>query len=469
VNVGKLFRIFLAAGLAVGAIALVIILIAVGKAGRNDVGQVRHLPDGSTLSLRRTVFTSTNYNYSHQGGNRFLRMVAPILPPGIRSKVDLSSGSFGFGSDGNTNLFVISVLHYPKSRLAGSSMQAGRLRVVDDQGDEYDACWGANTLGMQSEVVHGWQVRAFPRRSRMLGLQFLAPSPKGGWTNAAEFQIPNPAYADYPQWTPDPLPTTKSDGPLTVTLGKFQSGGVMSGSRGSGPASTAARKTRLVFSFTEDGAASTNWMVQKVTISDATGNKWFPYLDFVRQDFNWAKDGTVEFLGALWPGERAWKLEVEAVRKGGFRPEEMWEIPLDLPAARAVNSLTNWWEREGLRLKLVGLASPNVDHPGDFKWVAKWWGEDKNRVYSLAMQLEGDLKGWRASVVGAVDQTGSKVKIMQHGSQDYPKQAVFLRPNDESTQVRLTLALQRSRFVEFLARPEFVRESDTNRMSDVKL
>ena len=105
---------------------------------------------------------------------------------------------------------------------------------------------------------------------------------------------------------------------------------------------------------------------------------------------------------------------------------------------------------------------PNTDHLGQFKWIAKWWGEDKNKVYSLALKISPELKGHRLTVVRAVDQDGREVEIVQHGSQDNAEQAVFLKPPPESRQFKLTFALQRSRFVQFLVRPDFVKAGPTN-------
>jgi hypothetical protein len=446
---------------------LVLVGIYFGIRNPEDPRQIRRLPDGSTLLIESPVFTATNFFYKYESGNRYLRQLSRILPPGIRQRFRWSSGSFGFGLDRSTNLLVISITRYAGKPSNTRWPDPSRLRVVDDSGNQFDACWGSNTLGMGDATVHGWQIRAFPRRSRMLRLQFLTPTVSlGGWTNVAEFTIPNPAYTNYPQWDPEPVPATKSNGSLAVTLAEFQSGGRMSGPRGIGAAATVARKTRLAFTFAENGMPATNWMIQKLIISDATGNEWFPYLDFVRRDFNWAQGGTVEFFGALWPGEQAWKLNAEVMRSSGFRADELREVVLDLPTARTVNTLTNQWEQESRSLQLVALGSPETDHSGDFKWVAKWWGANKSQVYTLALRLEGDWTGWRPSVVGAVDQAGAAVKIVQHGSQDSARQAVFFTPNDESTQVRFTFALQRSRFVEFLARPEFVRDSATNRLSE---
>ncbi len=419
------------------------------------MGQVRRLPDGSTLELRQVVCTAKSFNYSHQTGGKFLRLAAPVLRVVAPGRFNVSSGSFGFGGDGNTNLIAITVARVGAS--AGGSYM-GRLRVFDEQGNLYDARWGASTLGMQGETVHGWQIRAFPRRCRTIGLRFLGTNPDGSWTNVADFHILNPLYAKYPQWTPEPWPATKADGNLAVTLRKFQSGGRMSGRHGQGDASVAGRKTRVVFEFAEDGKAADDWRVQKLTISDATGNRWAPYLDFIRQNFDWATNGTVEFFGALWPGEQAWRLELEAVRTGGFKPEELWEASLPLPPAGTVVNVTNRWEHDGQSVALISLAGPNGEHAGTLKWIAKWWGDDRNQVYSLGLSLEPALAGRRLSVVRMVDQDGGAVKLMEGRAQDAGLQAVFFKPAADASKVRITFALLRSRFVQFLARPEFVKD-----------
>ncbi len=310
--------------LIVGMVAVVAVvataLFLLTRGPESGAGLVQRLPDGSTLELRTIVFM-TNYSYSHQPGNRLQRLIGPITPAFIRNRFFPSGGSsFGFGSDGNTNLMVITVNRNSAPNWWSS---LARLRVFDEQRNVYDARWGANTIGRPGEVAHGWQIRAFPRRNKTLGLRFLSQTPDGSWTNAAEFVIRNPACADYPQWTPEPWPSTKRDGNMAVTLSEFQSGGRMSGDRGKGDELAAPRKTRVVFNFAEEGRPVNNWRVQKLTLSDATGNRWFPYLDFVNQNFDWATNGTVEFFGGLWPGENAWILEVECVRTAGFPTDEL--------------------------------------------------------------------------------------------------------------------------------------------------
>jgi hypothetical protein len=456
---GAMSKTKFALGLIVVAAFVAAALLLLNRGPADEVGVVRRLPDGSTLELRHIAFT-TNYTYRYQGGNRLQRFIAPVVPPFLKKwLLPQWSGSMGWGNT-DTNLFAITVNH---SDAANWSSGLNRLVVFDDQGNSFDAAMGASTTAQPSEYVHGWQIRTFPRRSETLGLRFLAKTPDSSWTNAAEFRIRNPAFKNFPQWTPEPWPTTKRDGNLAVTLSEFQCGGRMSGNRGKGDEQTAARKTRIVFTFAGNGRPVDNWRVQKLTLSDATGNHWFPYLDFVKQDFDWTTNGTVEFFGALWSGENAWKLDVECVRTAGFSAEELWEAPpIQLPAFGQITDLTNNWQNDGVAVRLVALASPNTDHPGAFKWIAKWWGEDKNKVYSLALKLSPDLKSHRLSVVKAVDQDGREVEIVQHGNQDDVEQAVFLKPSPESRELKLTFAIQRSRFIQFLARPEFVKDNATN-------
>ena len=283
-------------------------LVGVRIAAKTSSTNPQRLADGSTLLLKEMVLTNTNYNYAHNHKGLFLRLVEPILPNFLLQKLPASSGSFGFGSDGNTNIYIVTVT---TRKANSSSSTVGRLRVIGDTTNVYDACWGASTLGMQNELVHGWKVRAFPRRSRRLSLDFLDVKADGSWSEAANFEIENPAYGKYPQWQPEPVPVTKTNEDLSVTLAEFTSGEKTPETHGFTTDSLASRSTGLLFKFEEDGQPSEDWRIQKVTISDATGNRWFPYLDLQAKRFSWASKGQVQFFGALWPaktpGNWMWK------------------------------------------------------------------------------------------------------------------------------------------------------------------
>jgi hypothetical protein len=441
------------------ALLLIVVLVIVSLIrASSDIGTKRQLSDGSTLLLQQVTFTDQSFMYTHHGTGsdwkgKMMAHLNRLLPEKLQRWQ--SMGSFGMGGNGETNLYVVTVNQGPSNGSWNSKIN--RLQIGDEQGDFYDACWGASTIGFPGETAHGWCPQAFPRRSKYLLLRLLAIANDGTWTNSAEFKAPNPAFRNLTQWIAEPWPITKTNGPLTITLTNFESGAKLKGNRGKGTADVAARLTRWNFDFMEDGAATKDWRIQKLTIRDATGNKWSPYLDLDgTADFTWAKGGTVEMFGALWPGEDAWKMDVEAVRTRGFKDDETWTTEVTLPARGAVDAHTNSWTRDNVTVKLASLASPNTDHPGDMKWVAKWWGEKMNETYSLCVAVKPGLRGHRVMLLSARDQDGNKVKIVQHTSQDGGLQAVFFRPDKDAKTVQFTFALPKSRTVQFVAKPRQV-------------
>jgi hypothetical protein len=451
-------RIKLSIGVAlVLVVALALLLLSNGS---SDAGKRVKLPDGSTLLLKQTTFTSKSFSYRQDsipkhGIAGLVARFAKLLP--VRFRPNYGTASFGMGGNGGTNLYVVTINEAGNSLSWGSEL--GRLQIGDEQGDWYDACWGANTLGMPGETVHGWSPQAFPRRSKNLLMRFLATSSTGVWTNYAEFTIPNPAFGTFTQWLAEPWPATKTNGALAVTLKKFESGVKFKGRRATGDNKAMARKTRWEFGFTENGKETDEWRVQKLTIRDATGNKWSPYLNFDEQDFTWAKGGTAEMFGALWPGEDAWKIDLEAVRTKGFKDDEIWQTEMSLPVGGTVAVQTNSWQHDGVTVNLTSLAAPNVEHPGDLKWICKWWGEKQNETYSLGIVIPiPGLRAYRVIVLGGKDENGHDVTIVSHGSQDDSPQGLFFRVDKDATRVKFAIALPKSRTVKFLAKPKFVND-----------
>jgi hypothetical protein len=441
-------RILLVLLIIAAAVTAAIGLLLARKAARYQV----KLADGSTFTLKQVTLTATNLSYSHDSRGPFLRLITPILPAFILQKFPSSGGSFGFGSDGNTNLIIITDLK--QLSFVTRSVSINRLRISDGT-NNFDACWGAHTLGYNNEIVNGWTIRAFPRRGPDLLLEFLSFNEGStNWDVAARFKIPNPAPGQFPQWEPGPSLQTNEN--LQVRLAMFNSGARLDHDRNGSDFETLARKTVMHFAFEEDGHPTEDWRVQKVIISDATGNKWFPYLDLETQRFTWARGGRVEFFGALWPGEYAWQLDVELSRVAGLGTDDLFTLETALPGPATVNQLTNTWSHGGTTVTFVALASPNTDHTGSLQWTGKWWGEDKDKVYSLVLTAKPDLQKQRLHLLSAADQNGTEVKLLEHRGQDYSDQGLFLRPERTAEKIKLIFSLTRSKFVQFRARPEFL-------------
>jgi hypothetical protein len=107
---------------------------------------------------------------------------------------------------------------------------------------------------------------SFPRRERLIELRLydLAHNMVG------KFSIPNPVYRNYPVWRAEPLPQTRREQDLAITLSDIQTRLV--------PyrwlqASVDLPITSITWQAFYNGSISTQWEAASWTIGDATGNE----------------------------------------------------------------------------------------------------------------------------------------------------------------------------------------------------
>ncbi len=447
----------LAGGLAlVAGLGWVLVVASLG-AGGSGLGRERRLPDGSRIVLRDVAVTATNYFFTYERGGALTRRIARFLPAALRSSFGLGpQARIGMKGIHQTNLMLVTSNHGDGPGWVQPSLRA---QVFDDLGNESD-CLGSLGAFIPGTALNCWNFGVFPRRRPRLGLRLLASVPGGGWTNGAEFEFLNPFYREFRQWIPEPRPAIRLDGPLAVTLEEFSTALKAMPPVAAGPASAPAsknapRKTRARFSFRWNGAGSSNWRIQTLVISDATGNEWSPgWGPGPSVGFNWTSNGVVEFLGRLWPGENAWELHVEAVPTSGFTASDLWEVAVPLPGSGSVTALTNSWKHEGGRVQLAAIGGPEADLGGEFRGLA-WRGSEQSGVYSLAWKKDPTGGGGSLALIGGRDQNGKDLRVLRPPGQEGSDRVVFFKPAEGATMVRLRLGFIRSRFVEFLARPEF--------------
>ena len=306
----------------------------------------------------------------------------------------------------------------------------------------------------QGDEMIGFQLDAFPRRhgkfylriqgwSRQSGRQNMQPTIKNG------FVISNPARGHFPAWLPDPLPNTQEDGDLSVTLNRLEFGAKMPYARNPKAQNDPMNKGVLAaFQIQQNGKTATNWQPAQVVTSDATGNSIMGWCNS-----EWENDEEVTlYQYGLWPDEPAWKLRVEFSRTSGFHNDELWtvqNVPLEPGRMQdfwnygrdQTNSAFAETTLNGIHLKL---------------FPAKQFTDQRNMRGSieggLAVQADLPLDGMRLTLIEATDDQGHKIKPMtwSWGGTDF---RFGLQELGNARSLNLTLALHRSRFVEFTAKP----------------
>lgn len=347
-----------------------------------------------------------------------------------------------------TNLYISTIWEGPMK----SHDYNLRLVVFDEFGNSFDA--GPNKtafstfVGKNESRVNGWCPSAFPRRSRLIGFRLF----EQGKTNArclAEFAVTNPAYGNYPTWRPEPFPISKTNGDMSITLVSLKSG-LSKADETKVAASNEIAVTQAAYRVMDTNGVSDSWRPNSVEISDATGNQWMVYKE---SDPPRQQDGNelFSFVGALWPGE-VWKLRFEFSRIADFRADETFTFSgIAVPGAKQVVQLQNSTNVAGTKIQLTTLCGEKAKLPGYLEYRAEQGFA--NFVLSAPQRPED----YRLTLVRITDESGREAKIIPHVDWNPGELVCGFKPPEGAKKLNFAFALQKSRFVEFLVRPEFVR------------
>ena len=298
----------------------------------------------------------------------------------------------------------------------------------------------------------------FPRRAARLEMRFCVQDSQGKFSEAGTVRFPNPARGQFGQWTPEALPAVKAAGDVRVTLESFKTG--HNGNRvyrtlpdGKSvdedvPKEAGERNVssvRVRFDLPE--GSTQKWTVSNVAISDATGNR-------VRQTtFSVDHDkGRFQFSPSLWPDEAAWKMEVEVKKRAGFAPEELFTVKgvRIEEGERKIGFSTN-----------VGGVTITLD-----RWVRRappkpgtWSSESAARLSGTVGVAPDNV---HVDLVSAVTDTGEPLESGGSSMGGLTREWWYRTAPAKAQAADFTFAVHRSRWVEYLVKPELAAPAGTN-------
>jgi len=320
------------------------------------------------------------------------------------------------------------------------------------------ACVGANNYGgnRQGDEVVGIQLNGFPRRQGSFVVHVQEQSNNGQEIADQKFTIRNPARGPFMDFKPDSLPNTQEDDDVSVTLTKLAVGASMPYTRNNDDPDDAMNKgVQATFQVARGGKPVTNWQPVTVETSDATGNRVYGSVAGNQWSGN---DDAVTYQYGLWPDEPAWKLRVEFSQQSDFADNELWSvqnIPLvsgrqqdfyNFNSRRTTNPAVAETDLNGFHLKIVPAIQftdvpPNSQPQG-----------------GLTIQVNPALpNGMRLTLVKLTDNQTNDIASWNSGTMGDGRTTTYrygLRDLYGATNLNLTIALHKSRFVEFTAKPE---------------
>jgi hypothetical protein len=305
-----------------------------------------------------------------------------------------------------------------------------------------------------NEVV-AVQFDAFPRRQGKFYVRAQEQGNGGQELSDQKFVIRNPAHGSLTKWTPEPLPATKEDDDVAVTLTKLAAGMPSPFTRNDIDADDAAAKSvQAIFHVERNGKPVTNWQPVSVETTDATGN----HVNGGIQQNNWQDNNdTVTYQYGLWPDEPAWKVKFEFSQQSDFADSELWtvrNIPLqpgrqqdfyNVPRNAGASAVVAETDLNGVHLK-VFPAKHFTDMP-----------PNSQPQGGLTIQITPSLPdGMRMTLISLTDDQTNDVGYWDQGTMrnnNLTSYRYALRDITGVTNLNLTIALHKSRFVEFTAKP----------------
>ncbi|MCX6901985.1 MAG: sigma-70 family RNA polymerase sigma factor [Verrucomicrobia bacterium] len=428
-----------AALLVVGGVPIVATL-ATSESGPANSG-------GQEAKLERYEFQAATVRYAYPPSKP--GAITVVCSPGSPGKPLLSAEfSWRIGSD------------YPPAH-------ALRIAAHDGLGNEFDPV-GQDTAGIkESGGRQYWAsgVTVFPRRGNEVYLRLL-----DNGELLAEFKIPNPAPGPHPVWTAQPVPVRATDGDLEVALAGFRT---YQTSRETTAKRRLFPRTECVFSFRENNRETVAWVPVTIELADATGNHWV-----ASQNHAKVENGAVrtECLGALWPGESAWKLRGEFRRSAEFPANELLHVSnIRMPDPDGVSEPHTTYDWNGAKVEVAAVIGTSVNHRtfGDNLRNART-SEDRKRWARLinseqskgcvSVVFDGEIlsRNRRLTFVSATDEQGHAVQLAaQHEPEDIKAARPFsfaLQVPEGAQELNLIVAVSETRFLEFLAKPDQIKE-----------
>jgi hypothetical protein len=326
---------------------------------------------------------------------------------------------------------------------------------VYDKGGTGCAQAGARMWRNNGNEVVAVQFDAFPRRQGKFFMRVQEQGNGGQEMSEQKFVIHNPVSKSFNKFAAEPLPSTKEDNDVSVTLTKLVAGADMPYQRNQDDAEDAANKgVQAVFHVERNGKPVSNWQPVSVETSDATGN----HVNGGISQNNWQDNNdTVTYQYGLWPDEPAWKLKFEFSQQSNFADNELWtvkNIPLqsgrqqdfyNVPRNAGTNAVVAETDLNGLHLKILP-AKHFTDMP-----------PNSQPQGGLTIQTAPALpNGMRMTLISLTDDQTNDVGYWDQGmmqNNNLTSYRYALRDVTGVTNLNLTLALHKSRFVEFTAKP----------------
>lgn len=303
------------------------------------------------------------------------------------------------------------------------------------------------------------QLPAFPRRQGKFIVRVQEQGNGGQEMSDEKFVIANPARGPLKSWSAEPLPAAKDDDDLSVTMTKLVFGADSNVNRNQdNPDDPMNKGVQATFNVSYKGKPVANWQPVAIETSDATGN----HINGNVSQNQWQEnDDLVTYQWGLWADEPAWKLKAEFSKQSGYDDDELWTVKnIPLVAGRQ-QDFWNFGNRRGQTNATTAFAETDLNGVHLKIFPATQFTDQNmgNGQMSGGLHIEAAPSlpaGMRLTFIKLTDEQGGDIQNYNSGSTGNGKSITYgyqLQNIAGVTNINVTLALHKSHFIEFTAKP----------------
>jgi len=213
------------------------------------------------------------------------------------------------------------------------------------------------------------------------------------------------------------------------------------------------KAVEAAFRAEQKGVTVTNWQPIRIETSDAAGNhaplnSWSNPRE--------GAESVMTYQWGLWPDETPWKLSVEFSKQSGFGADELWSVtnlPVNPGSQQDMWNYNNGTRRtppafaettlNGIHLKIF----PSIQFTNQF-------GGNGDKPGGFRVQADQPLDGMQLKLVKATSDSGRDLQSYSGSSWGGTDRQFQMQNMRNSKTMTVTLALVKSHFVTFTAKPE---------------
>lgn len=382
------------------------------------------LSDGSVVTFKGATFGT---NHVAPSGLVFTRFLPKIVMRWL--------GQPTSGGSSHPTATPSLVMWFSRNGLASGQNWSCSLVLADDFEAEFENTRFYATY-TPTNTVEGI-ASPYPQRDEYVRVRFYDVKNWNDYTPMGDFTLRNPQVVRTPRPVAPTLPQQAQAGTLEITLKSLAARRARPRSQSIPDNQTVAR-----FSVLEDGAASTNWTVQGMEATDSAGSR------LVSRSWNGQTrkgDEQFECKPVLWP-EESYKIRFEFSRKpeAPFTTNELWTIrSIAIPTNGGFTLVDATNSLNGYQVRFHGITTQGAQPP---------WHPITSGEQALSFSISPALKEHRFTLLRITDENVRPINTTGSSYSD-TEWGYGFKPGTNTQSLNVTVALHRSRFVEFHAQP----------------